>query len=207
MTDKQPQDTEYKILKAAEEEFMLKGYAGARTTSIAQKAGVTHAMFHYYFRTKDKIFEKIVADKVGMLKDIIGTSITNPSFSLSETIRSIIDDHLEFISKNRDLPRFLIGEVFSNPERAEFLKVNIGVSARPMLGLLQEKIDEAVSKGICREVSAANLMLDIVSLNVFPYMSSLLVNAVLNGCMDDQERFLEQRKKENYDTIMRKLKP
>ena len=75
------------------------------------------------------------------------------------------------------------------------MKVNIGVFARPMLGLLQEKIEEAVSKGICREVNAANLMLDIVSLNVFPYMSSLLVNAVLNGCMDDQERFLEQRKK------------
>lgn len=49
-------DTEARILQAAEHEFLTKGYAGARTTSIAEAAGVTHAMFHYYFRTKDKLF-------------------------------------------------------------------------------------------------------------------------------------------------------
>ena len=38
------QDTETRILEAAEKEFFEKGYAGARTTSIAEAAGVTHAM-------------------------------------------------------------------------------------------------------------------------------------------------------------------
>ena len=46
-------DTEALILEAAEKEFLEKGYLGAKTTSIAEAAGVTHAMFHYYFRTKD----------------------------------------------------------------------------------------------------------------------------------------------------------
>lgn len=201
------QDTETKILKAAEEEFMQKGYAGARTTSIAEKAGVTHAMFHYYFRTKDKIFEKIVSEKVGKLKEIIGASLTNPSLSLSETVRTIIHGHLDFLSKNRDLPRFLIGEIYSHPEQAESIKGSLRAFALSMLGRLQDKIDEAVSKGECREIRAENLMLDIVSLNVFPYMGAPLVNAALNGCMEDNEAFLELRKKENYDTIMRKLKP
>ena len=48
------QDTETRILQAAEKEFFEKGYIGARTTSIAEAAGVTHTMLHYYFRTKDK---------------------------------------------------------------------------------------------------------------------------------------------------------
>ena len=47
-------DTESEILKAAEQEFMLKGFDGAKTTSIAHAAGVTHAMLHYYFRTKEQ---------------------------------------------------------------------------------------------------------------------------------------------------------
>ena len=51
---KKPKDTEAMILQAAEKEFLEKGYAGARTTAIAEAAGVTHAMLHYYFRTKDK---------------------------------------------------------------------------------------------------------------------------------------------------------
>ena len=39
---------EQAILEAAEREFIVKGFAGARTTSIAEAAGVTHAMLHYY---------------------------------------------------------------------------------------------------------------------------------------------------------------
>ena len=53
-------DTESEILKAAEQEFMLKGFDGAKTTSIAHAAGVTHAMLHYYFRTKEQLFERIL---------------------------------------------------------------------------------------------------------------------------------------------------
>ncbi len=53
-------DTEERILKAAETEFFTKGFDGARTTSIAERAGVTHAMLHYYFRSKALLFERVV---------------------------------------------------------------------------------------------------------------------------------------------------
>lgn len=45
-------NTEQSILKAAEKEFLKKGFSGSKTTEIAKEAGVTHAMLHYYFRTK-----------------------------------------------------------------------------------------------------------------------------------------------------------
>lgn len=45
-------NTEQAILKAAEKEFLKKGFSGSKTTEIAKAAGVTHAMLHYYFRTK-----------------------------------------------------------------------------------------------------------------------------------------------------------
>ena len=61
-TDRHTEDTETKIHKAAEREFHEKGYGGARPTSIAEAAGVTHAMLHNYFRTKDKHFERIVTE-------------------------------------------------------------------------------------------------------------------------------------------------
>ena len=54
---------EQAIIDAAEREFLTKGFDGARTTSIAQAAGVTHAMLHYYFRTKEKIFERILDER------------------------------------------------------------------------------------------------------------------------------------------------
>ncbi|MDE7412162.1 MAG: TetR/AcrR family transcriptional regulator [Muribaculaceae bacterium] len=201
------QDTEYKILKAAEEEFMRKGFSGARTTSIAEAAGVTHAMLHYYFRTKEKIFERIISEKIMMIRDIIGFSFEDDSLSLNEMIHSLIERHLKFLSENSDLPRFLIGEVFSNPERASIVKEKIKDVATLLIRKLQNKIDSAYTKGVCRNIDAKSLLIDILSLDVFPYMASPLINAAFEDIMEDKESFMLLRLKENYDIIIRKLKP
>ena len=47
-------------MSAAEELFLENGYNLTTTTMIAGKAGVTHAMLHYYFRTKEHIFIKVL---------------------------------------------------------------------------------------------------------------------------------------------------
>ena len=70
--------TEKIILQAAEEEFLLKGFAGARTTEIAQKAGVNHAMLHYYFNTKEQLFEQVMAEKMALFRDSV-TSVFEQS--------------------------------------------------------------------------------------------------------------------------------
>ena len=107
-TDRQPQDTEAKILQAAESEFLTKGFAGARTTSIAQAAGVTHAMFHYYFRTKDKLFERIISEKIALMKELLLDTVANSDMSLEDKIRNVIERHLDFVAANANLPRFLV---------------------------------------------------------------------------------------------------
>lgn len=200
-------DTESRILQAAEREFMSKGFNGARTTTIAETAGVTHAMFHYYFRTKEKLFERIVAEKVEMLRDAFVGSLGAPGLSLEQTIRNFIDSHLDFISANPDLPRFLIGELYTNPERAAIVAEGVRKHAPFMIAGLQSKIDHAAEKGECRRVDAWSLILDMVSLNVFSFLATPIVNAALDSCMADQTAFIARRKLENFDTIMRKLRP
>lgn len=203
----QDKDTETLILQAAEREFLSKGFIGARTTSIAESAGVTHAMFHYYFRTKEKLFERIIAEKISLLKEAVIGSVGNKNAPLSEILLNVIDNHLEFIAANPNLPRFIVGEIFSNPERSATFLDQLQRIAPTFITWLQDKIDSEANKGLCRRVDASMLMLDIVSLNVFAYMAAPAVNAALGGCMDYADVFLEQRKQENYDTIMRKLRP
>lgn len=206
-TEQAVQDTESRILHIAEQEFMAKGFTGARTTSIAEAAGVTHAMLHYYFRTKEKLFERIISEKIGLLKEAMYSSIGDFNLPLSEIIRNIIIHHLDFLAANPELPRFLISEIISNPERSVSFLENLHKYAPTIISVLQNKIDIESSAGICRKTDARMLMLDIVSLNVFSYMASPIINAALDNCMADPEAFLTLRKKENYDTIMRKLKP
>lgn len=200
------QDTELKILKAAEREFLSKGFAGARTTSIAEAAGVTHAMLHYYFRTKGKLFERVLAEKTTLLKAALINSFSGESSSLEDMIRNIIEGHLDFLAANPELPHFLIEEIYNDPERAKIFATHMERFAPVMLGNLQMKIDNAVEEGKCRKVDARMLMLDIVSLNVFSYIASPIVRAVLGELTADSEAFLKARKNENFDTIMRKLK-
>lgn len=199
------QDTELKILKAAEKEFLSKGFAGARTTSIAEAAGVTHAMLHYYFRTKGKLFERVLAEKTALLKAALINSLSGESTSLEDMIRNIIEGHLDFLAANPELPHFLIEEIYNDPERAKIFATHMERFAPVMLGNLQMKIDNAAEEGKCRKVDARMLMLDIVSLNVFSYIAAPIVRAVLGELTADPEAFLKARKKENFDTIMRKL--
>lgn len=52
--------TEDKILNSARKIFLLYGYYGTTIEKIAKEAGVSKAIVHYYFRTKDKLYQKIV---------------------------------------------------------------------------------------------------------------------------------------------------
>lgn len=202
-----PSTTEEKILAAAEKEFLRKGYAAARTTAIAEAAGVTHAMLHYYFRTKDNLFDKIIESKIGTLHNIMLSSVGDPSIPLFDKLKSAIENHLDFIAANPDLPKFMFGEVFSRPEKMPVVLEKLRYHTPLMTRSLQNQIDEYARKGLCRRIDAGMLILDIVSLNIFPFMAAPMANPLLGSMMTDREAFIEARKKENVETIMRKLKP
>ena len=205
-TDNNLQDTEQAILMAAEKEFLAKGFAGARTTSIAEAAGVTHAMLHYYFRTKAKLFDRVLGEKIRLLKESLFTSFDYADASLEEIIRNIVERHLEFIAANPELPRFLIEEIYSDPERSNVFLQQIERYAPVILQAMQQKINDEAAEGRCRMVDARMLMLDIASLNIFSYIAAPIVRVALGDLTADVKAFLAMRKKENYDTIMRKLR-
>ena len=198
--------TEQRILQAAEREFFEKGFAGARTTSIAESAGVTHAMLHYYFRTKAKLFEKIISDKMSSLGELMLNSLAHSDLPIYEKIRTAINKHLDFISENPDLPFFFIREVYSDPERMKIVATSLSTHAEKSISKLQRDIDEAASRGECRNVNAEMLLLDIVSLNIFSFLAQPVLDIVMSDLFSDKKQFLELRKKENFETIMRKLK-
>ncbi len=55
---------EQRILSAAKKIFVAKGMTGARMQDIADAAGINKALLHYYFRSKEKLFETIFKEAV-----------------------------------------------------------------------------------------------------------------------------------------------
>lgn len=197
--------TEELILLAAEREFLTKGYAGAKTTAIAEAAGVTHAMLHYYFRTKDKLFEKIIADKMASLGEILFGVIGNPGLSLRERIINGVGRHFDFLAANPTLPRFIFNELYSNPHRLETMKSSISSMAARTIDCLQSAIDEEAARGRCRRVEAGMLLLDMVSINIFPFVATPIIDTLAGNLFESREAFLEKRRRENVNTILNKL--
>lgn len=198
-------DTEALILQAAEREFLEKGYSGAKTTAIAQAAGVTHAMLHYYFRTKEKLFEKIVADKMDKLKRVMFGVIGNPDLPLRERLKQGVEQHFDFIAENPHLPRFIFNELHEHPERLDPVKNSIASIAAKAITTLQNEIDRKAASGECRPVDARMLMLDIASLNLFPFIAAPLISSSFGNLFEGRDEFLEMRKKENVRTVLGKL--
>lgn len=201
----QQRDTEALILQAAEREFLEKGYSGAKTTAIAQAAGVTHAMLHYYFRTKEKLFEKIAVGKMNQLKRVMFGVIGNPDLPLRERLKQGVEQHFDFIAENPHLPRFIFNELHEHPERIDQVKNSIASIAAKAITTLQNEIDRKAASGECRPVDARMLMLDIASLNLFPFIAAPLISSSFGKLFEGRDEFLEMRKKENVRTVLGKL--
>ena len=198
------QNTEQQILRAAELEFLSKGYNGARTTSIAKAAGVTHAMLHYYFRTKELLFERIIDKKMTEITPLITYLIGNESLPLVDRIREAVSVHFDFIMANPDLPKFLMNEVIPYHDRSVMLISKV----KDVLNIfekLQHEVNEASSRGEIEHFNVPILFQSILAMNIFPSLMSEFIPQILTDDKLTQERYMALRKAENIEIIMRRI--
>lgn len=200
-------NTEKAILDAALIEFADKGLTGSRTTEIAQRAGVTHAMLHYYFRTKEQLFEKVVNGKILDIRSTIFPAFTDESLPLIERIKKGMTLHFDFIKENRKLPSLLLGVFSSGGEMVNKLAVIMRESLASSLESLQSELNRAGEAGEIAKVNAVMLLSDIISLNVMPFVVWPMFSKVMNINEEGAEFFFQQKKEENIKTIIKRLQP
>ncbi|MDE6308034.1 MAG: TetR/AcrR family transcriptional regulator [Bacteroidales bacterium] len=206
MNKKEKQTKEQAILLAAEQEFMTKGYDGARTTSIAEAAGVTHAMLHYYFRTKEQLFERILNEKMALMASSFMAVLGDPNLPLLKRIEQGIVNHFDCLMANPELPRFIINEVIAHPARQKIMRENILHLTGPLFAQLQNDLDSAAKRGEVERMDVRMLMLDLLSLNVLPFLAYPVIETIFSDLTGDRQAFFEARKAESVETIMRRLK-
>lgn len=204
-TCKSTPDTEQLILEAAVKEFSTKGFDGARTSAIASAAGVTHAMLHYYFRTKENLFERIFKEKLGYIIDMVLTPVIESEGDIRSRIVKAVEAHFDFILANRDLPVFFITTVLSRPEAYRDVISGLSSVAAERIAALQKELDKAHRRGEICKVDAISLVGDVASLNVFPFLAYRMVMAVAASGPDDFEVFLRARKRESVEMILKRL--
>lgn len=202
MAESKEKNKEQAILEAAEQEFMEKGYAGAKTVRIAERAGVTHVMLHYYYRSKQNLFEKILNDKVHLILESVLTAFEgSEGDTLLDRIVNGALAHFDFMVRNPLLPRFVINEVannakFLNPIAERIMHVGNGVIKR-----IQIEYDQHVARGEYQPAEAVQLVLDVVSLNAFPLLIPEVLDILARNFGTDRDTLIANRKAEIEKTI------
>ena len=205
MNEQTVQSKEQQILEAAEKEFLEKGYNGARTTSIAKAADVTHAMLHYYFRTKEQLFEHIIDKKMSEIVPLMTHLFGNSDLPLVKRIEEAVSVHFDFVVANPDLPRFLINEVLPHKERCDLFRSKIE-NVLYLVDNLQREVNEAAASGEVEQFNVLLLFQSVLSLNIFPSVMENMIENLLGDNGQSMKEVLAQRKAENIELIMRRIK-
>jgi AcrR family transcriptional regulator len=127
--DTPDRSTEEKIKEAARIVFTRKGFAATRTRDIAEEAGLNLALLNYYFRSKEKLFEIVMLEKMQVFFGFIGPIISDESSTLEMKVEEIVSRYIDMLQDNPDIPFFILGEARNNPAimanampRKDFLK-------------------------------------------------------------------------------------
>jgi TetR/AcrR family transcriptional regulator len=186
--DKQTED---KIFEAATLVFEEKGMAGARMQNIADRAGINKALLHYYFRTKDHLFDAVFA-KLAQKMFMKFAPIFKEDLSLEDKLRFFFREHITFLQQNPKLPGFILNEINHNPQRIKKLMRNIDFR-NIWLTILQHHKDELYKYNITEE-TIPQIMTTIASLSVFPFAARGIFEVVFNNIGVDFDKYIEERK-------------
>lgn len=196
--------TEQKILEAAKKVFMQKGLDGTRLDEIANEAGINKALLHYYFRSKEKLFQTVFDQMAGkMVPDF--TAIVESEGVIEDKIELLVHRYIDFVSINPQLPLFLITELTRNPERMKEMLAHTHNFNKIQKFAFQ--IITEMQVGRIKSFNPLHLILNIMSMCIFPFIAKPVIVAILQVKEDDLEVILTQRKQEVSRFIREALRP
>lgn len=195
---------EQEILLAAEKLFAEKGFKGATTSLIAAEAGVTHAMLHYYFRTKEQIFLKVCDSYMEEVRSEL-RPIMEPAVYDVKLIKTVTEICFDFFSAHSGQMSLFLEVAKERPELLEEYVAELGRYMGGALTAHQERTESAVREGKINDISFSDLLLDIVSVCAAPFFFEPVVDNIMKMDAARKKKFLESRKREAVELIANRI--
>ncbi len=195
-------ETQENILDAARTIFAQKGLSGARMQEIADRAGINKALLHYYYRSKEKLFEQVFEEAFKKLIRPLAAFLADDS-ELFQKIRNICKLYNEVMSQYPFIPNFIINEINTDPSRIINLINFEGVTEGKQKTVAQ--IQAAIKTGKIRPIDPRELILNIISLSIFPFASRPIAEQFLYK-NDDMDQILKSRADGVADFIIQSIK-
>jgi AcrR family transcriptional regulator len=178
--------TEEKIKAAARKVFTQKGFAATRTRDIAEEAGINLALLNYYFRSKEKLFDIVMMEKVQKLFGVLGPALNDPETTLEQKLEQVAGHYIDMLNENPDLPIFVLSEIRNSPERfSALVQPHRIINESEFSRQLQEKR---------QDIHPAQFILTFMGMMLFPFIARPVINATESLSQDAFRLLMEQRK-------------
>jgi TetR/AcrR family transcriptional regulator len=194
--------TEQAIIEAAKKVFILKGMEGARMQEIANEAGINKALLHYYFRSKDKLFEGIFTEAFQKLVPNI-LELLDSELPLFEKIEMFAGKYIETFIENPLVPGFIMHELSRDPDKIVNVIRNVGIKPE----IFVRQIDKEIEKGTVIPVNPYHLIVNMLAMCIFPFVATpILMNVLFDNNAETYRLFIQQRKKDVPEFIINAIK-
>ena len=191
--------TEERIKQAAAEIFTSHGLDGARMQDIADKAKINKAMLHYYFRTKQQLFDVIFEDKV---KEVFGafSEWFDEDKTFEERLSGFVEKEISIISQFPALPVFILLEARKNPR---LIADKLGqMPVQQLLNAFKEMIVKEQKAGNLRDIPPEEILINTMSLCVYPIIAKPMLQFILGHSDTEFDALIEKRKQSVADWVI-----
>jgi len=154
--------TEQKIKEAAQRVFIRKGFSATTTREISDEAGINYALLHYYFRSKEKLFDVVAQEQVAIFFGGIYPIVNDETTSLEEKIEAIVAYYTKILLAEPGLILFVLSEMQTRPERiSELMKANRGLTKAVIARQMRE---------VRPDIHPMQLLMSMLGVILFPFI-------------------------------------
>ncbi|MBV9389180.1 MAG: TetR/AcrR family transcriptional regulator [Chroococcidiopsidaceae cyanobacterium CP_BM_ER_R8_30] len=188
--------TQAKILAAAEEEFARHGLVAARTERIAAQTHVVKAMIHYYFKSKEGLYQAVLERAFSEISSL-GEQLDLEQLSPKPALKQYVRGFLACLSRNPNLPAILFYEAIQN--RGKYYK---WTGMLQVYTTLAEILEQGMAIGVFRTLEPRHAAINIVGVCIFYFTAHENLKHLWRGKQMLSPEMLDQHAQEAITTIM-----
>ena len=174
---------EQKIIEAAKATFLKKGFKDTNMSDIAAEVGLTRPAMHYYFRTKERLFQAVFGDILMTFLPKVSGIITSDA-PLEEKIGAIADAYLAILKENPQLPMFLMKEAMRDFEG--FVQMALGININQAGNNVFSAIESEIEAGKIKKVPIIEIFYTFYGLVVMPFLTMPIASHIFGQDQIDE---------------------
>jgi AcrR family transcriptional regulator len=196
-------DTEVLILDAARKVFLENGFDGTTMQMISTEAGINKALLHYYFRSKDRLFEAVFIEAFSKMAPNL-MRIFFSEIPFRDKITAFVDAYISALLQYPQIPQFILHELHRNPGRIVEMIKSTGMNPEMIFHQIRQEMD----RGHIKKMDPKQLMVNMLALCIFPFAARPMIQGfIFSNDAAAFDLFLENRKKEVAEFILNAVKP